>query len=73
MVPGRNYLLYRYGDEGGGPDESAALYYMAMEVPEKFDLARLEGKPLGEQIDLIYQQSLIAADEALRAGNGGRR
>jgi len=42
-----------------------------MEVPEKFDLARLEGKPLGEQINLIYGQSLIAADEALRAGNGG--
>jgi len=73
MVPGRNYLLYRYGDDAGGPDESAALYYMVMEVPEKFDLAQLEGKPLGEQINLIYGQSLIAADEALRAGNGGRR
>jgi hypothetical protein len=71
MVPGRNYLLYRYGDDGGGPDVFAALYYMVMEVPPSFDLAQLEGKPLREQIMLIYQQSLVAADEAL--GNGGKR
>ncbi len=72
MAPGRNYLLYRYGDEGGGPDVFAALHYMVMEVPPTFDLAQLNGKPLGEQINMIYQQSLVAADEALRAGNGGK-
>ena len=73
MVPGRNYLLYRYGDEGGGPDEFAALRFMAMEVPPSFDLAQLEGKPLREQITLLYNESLVAADEALRATDGGKR
>jgi len=73
MVPGRNYLLYRYGDEGGGPDVFAALHYMVIEVAPSFDLAQLEGKSLGEQIDRIYQQSLAAADEAVRAGNGGKK
>jgi hypothetical protein len=72
MAPGRNYLLYRYGDEAGGPDVFAALHYMVVEVPSTFDLAQLEGKALGEQINMIYQQSLVAADEALRVGNGGK-
>ena len=72
MVPGRNYLLYRYGDDGGGPDVFGALYYMVVEVAPSFDLAQLEGKALGPQINLIYEQSLVAADEALRTGNGGK-
>ena len=73
MVPGRNYLLYRYGDDGGGPDTFGGLHYMAMEVPPSFDLAQLGGKPLREQITLLYHESLVAADEALRADNGGKK
>ena len=70
MVPGRNYLLYKYGDDAGGPDVFAGLHYMAVEVPASFDLARLDGKPLGEQITLVYGESLVAADEAI--GTGGK-
>ena len=73
MVPGRNYLLYRYGDDGGGPDTFGGLHYMVMEVPPSFDLAQMEGKPLREQITLLYHESLVAADEALRTDNGGKK
>lgn len=60
MTPGKRYFLYSLGGLAYETDFLAVPQLSVVEVSEKFDLTRLDGKPLKDQVKLLF------ADRAAR-------
>ena len=65
MTTGRIYLLYSIGGSAGGTDFLAVPELSVVEVPPNFDLKQLDGRPLREQIALLFSQRLAQVRRSL--------
>jgi hypothetical protein len=67
MTPGKRYLLYSLPDcLGYDTDFFAVPELSVVEVSDKFDLGRLDGKPVTEQVSMLFADRLARLKIALR-------
>jgi hypothetical protein len=70
MEPGKRYLLASLGGSVGGITFLAVPELSVVEIPEGFDLSKLEGRTLEEQLQLIFaarQAAVEQEEQALQA------
>ena len=66
MTPGKRYLLYSMGGSGNGIDFFAFPELSVVEISGSFDLKRLDGKPVTEQVSLLFADRLAHVALSLR-------
>jgi hypothetical protein len=66
MEAGKRYLMVSFGGSALGSDFVANADLAVVEVPARFDLAGLDGKPVAEQVRLVLAARRAAVDARLR-------
>jgi len=65
MRQGKTYLLTNTGGEAFGTNFLSLGELTVVPIPERFDLETLQGKPLKEQVELIFARNLYEVERAL--------
>jgi hypothetical protein len=66
MIPGKTYLLYTIGGGVANKTEFVAIPELSVvEVPASFDLKRLDGKSLRDQVALLFSERLAQVRKEL--------
>ena len=67
MTPGKRYLLYSLPDcLGYGTDFFAVPELSVVEISDRFDLGRLDSKPVTDQVSLLFADRLAHLTFSLR-------